>query len=46
MFKLGLGIWMTVVVFVWDAAIIFLLFCEYRKPRVYPWMNANSKITA
>ncbi|EAQ54879.1 MULTISPECIES: LysE family transporter [Vibrio] len=25
MFKLGLGIWMTVVVFVWDAAIIFLL---------------------
>ena len=22
------------------------LFCEYRKPRVYPWMNANSKITA
>ncbi|PMM58044.1 LysE family translocator [Vibrio splendidus] len=25
MFKLGLGVWMTVVVFVWGAAIIFLL---------------------
>lgn len=25
MFKLGLGIWMTVVVFAWDTAIIFLL---------------------
>ncbi|KAA8679781.1 MULTISPECIES: LysE family transporter [Vibrio] len=25
MFKLGLGIWMTMVVFIWDAAIIFLL---------------------
>ncbi|EGR4437042.1 lysine transporter LysE [Vibrio cholerae] len=24
-FKLGLGIWMTLVVFIWDAAIIFLL---------------------
>lgn len=24
-FKLGLGIWMTVVVFVWDTAVIFLL---------------------
>ena len=24
-FKLGLGIWMTAVVFLWDAAIIFLL---------------------
>ncbi|OEF94737.1 lysine transporter LysE [Vibrio splendidus 12E03] len=32
MFKLGLGIWMTVVVFVWDAAIIFLL----SAPKVRP----------
>ena len=25
---------------------IGILFCAYRKPRVYLWMNANSKITA
>ena len=24
-FKLGLGLWMTVVVFAWDAAVIYLL---------------------
>ncbi len=22
------------------SGVFFILFCEYRKPRVYPWMNA------
>ena len=26
--------------------VILYLFCAYRKPQGYPWMNANSKITA